>query len=62
MQSKQLTDHGSLLMNQYSEVFENLINFTDLLLDFLYSLFSFLYNSLIESDLIIQQQDLLPAT
>lgn len=56
-----LTYHSSLFVNQYRKIFENLIHFTNLLLYFLYSLISFLYDGLVESNFIVQQQNLLPA-
>lgn len=49
-------------MNKNSKIFKNLIHLTNLLLNFLYSLLSFLNDSLIEGNLIVQQQDLLSAT
>lgn len=48
-------------MNQDSEIFKNVIHLANLVLDFLDSLFSFLNNSLIEGDLVIQKQDFLSA-
>lgn len=48
-------------MDQYSKIFKDLIHFTNLLLDFLYTLLSFLNYSLVEGNLIVQKQDLLSA-
>ena len=52
--SKLLAYHSSLFVNKYRKVFENLIYFTNLVLYFFYSLFSFLYDGLIERNLIVQ--------
>jgi hypothetical protein len=41
-------------MDKDSEVFKNLFHLTNLLLNFMYSLFSLLNNSLIEDNLIVQ--------
>lgn len=46
-------------MDKHSKVFKNLIHFPDLLLDFVNSLLSFFSDSLIEGNLIVQQQNLL---
>ncbi len=48
-------------MDQNGKIFKDLIHFTNLMLDFLYALLSFLNNSLIEGNLIVQQQDILSA-
>lgn len=48
-------------MNQHCKVLEDFVDLTDLLLDLLDSLLSFLNNGLIEGNFIIQKQDLLPA-
>ena len=48
-----VTNHCSLLMNKHDKIFEDLIYFPNLLLDFLNTLFSFLDDSLIEGNLII---------
>lgn len=54
MHRKSFTNHSPLLVNKYSKVLENFIYFTNLMLYFLYTLIPFLYNGLIEGDLIIQ--------
>ena len=59
--SAQLTNHGSLFMDQHSKIFKNLVHFPNLLLDFLYPLISFFNNSLVEGNLIVKQQNLLSA-
>ena len=48
-------------MDQHSKIFENLIHLANLVLDFLYSLLPFFNDSLIEDNLIVQQQNLLSA-
>ena len=48
-------------MDQYSKIFKDLTHFTNLLLDFLYTLVPFLNYSLIEGNFIVQKQDLLSA-
>ncbi|KAK8690986.1 hypothetical protein V6N13_074507 [Hibiscus sabdariffa] len=58
---KCFTDHSSLLMYQHNEIFEDLIHLTNLLLNFLNSLASFINDSFVKWGLIIQQQDLMSA-
>ena len=48
-------------MDQYSKIFKDLTHFTNLLLDFLYTLVPFLNYSLVERNFIVQKQDLLSA-
>lgn len=48
-------------MNQHGKILEDLIHLTNLFLNFLNSLFPFLDYGLIESNLIVQQQDFLSA-
>lgn len=55
------TDHGALIMYQHSQVFEDLVHLTNLLLDLLYPLLSFLDYSFIKYNLIVQQYKFLSA-
>ena len=49
-----LTNHSSLSVDQYSQIFENFIHLTNLLLNFLDSLLSLFNYGFIEGDLIVQ--------
>ena len=50
---KKITNHGSLLMDKHSKIFEDLVNFTNLLLYFLNALLPFLNDGLVKGNLII---------
>lgn len=47
-------------MNENSQIFENLIHFTDLLMYFSDALFSFFYHCFIKDDFILQEDEVLP--
>lgn len=60
--STDIINHGSLIMYQHCQVFEDFMHLADLLLDFFYPLLSFFNNSLIKRNLIVQQYKFLSAT
>ena len=58
---KKLANYNSLGMYECSKILEHFMYFTDLLLDLFNGLFSFLDESFIENNLVIQLQHLLPS-
>lgn len=60
LSTKLITNYNSLIMNQHGKVLEDFIHLINLLLNLLNTLFSLLDDCLIENNLIIQQQHLLP--